>query len=160
MGHKPGAVFGILRGVRCFAGLNLYLDERRSVHIPWADVRALAEGRLPSDESELYELPVARLVLPVGVKLAFGSVRLGSEEHKLLFVPQAGHFAELPLQRRGDGCGHHIRAGAGQKGLNLNGGIIDFRQRGERQVEKARDAHQHDRDHQQRCGNRAVDEWR
>lgn len=99
MGHKPGAVFGILRGVRCFAGLMLYLDEKRRVEIPWADVKALSEGRLPSDDAELFELPVARLVLPVGLKLAFGSVKLASGRHKLLVAPQAGRFRPEDMRK-------------------------------------------------------------
>ncbi len=99
MGHKPGAIFGLLRGVRCFAGLTLYLDEARRVQIPWADVKALAEGRLPSDEAEIFELPVPRLVLPVGAKLAFGRITAAGAQHRLLFLPQAGRFRPDDLRQ-------------------------------------------------------------
>lgn len=120
MGHKPGAIFGILKGVRCFAGLTLYLDEHRRVQIPWSDVKALAEGRLPSDESEIFELPVARLVLPVGAKLAFGRIKVAGAEHRLLFLPQAGHFhpddlrqlVRLPMGAEGSAltpCRHFLQ---------------------------------------------------
>lgn len=120
MGHKPGAIFGILSGVRCFAGLMLYLDENRRVEIPWSDVKALAEGRLPSDDAEIFELPVPRLVLPVGARLAFGRLTLGGRDHRLLFLPEAGRFkpedarklVRLPLGEEGHAltpCRHFLQ---------------------------------------------------
>lgn len=94
MGHKPGAVFSLLRGVKCFAGLRLYLDERISVSLAWSEVRALSEGRIPPENPELYELPLSRLALPAGLSLAFGTVNAGPGEPraKLACAPEAGHF--------------------------------------------------------------------
>ena len=94
MGHEPGAVFALLRGVPCFAGLRLFLDPTSGVDVSWSEVRSLSEGRVPGDQPELYDLPVAKLVLPKGVKLAFGTVDAGPEEPrgKLLCLPEAGSF--------------------------------------------------------------------
>jgi tetratricopeptide (TPR) repeat protein len=71
MGHRPGAVFPLLRGIKCFAGVRLSLDERVNVAIPWTEVKALSEGHIP-ESPESYELPVANLNLPAGTRLAFG----------------------------------------------------------------------------------------
>lgn len=94
MAHQPGAVFPLLRGVPCFAGLRLYLDSAGVVSVPWSDVRSLSDGRVPSEAPELYDMPVAKLALPSGVKLAFGTVNAGPEQPrgKLLCLPQAGRF--------------------------------------------------------------------
>ena len=67
-------------------------------------------------------------------------------------------MAELPLQRRGDRGGHHLRAGAGIEGLHLDGRIIDRGQGGQRQEAESRESGQHDRHHQQRRGDRTPDE--
>lgn len=94
MGHEPGAVFSLLRGVPCFAGLKLYLDPNSIVNVAWSEVRSLSEGRAPVDSPELYDMPVTKLVLPKGVKMAFGTVDAGPEDHKakLMCLPEAGHF--------------------------------------------------------------------
>lgn len=94
MGHQPGAVFALLRGVPCFAGMRLHLDKNSAVDVPWSQVRELSEGRVPTDGPELYDMPVARLTLPRGIKLAFGTVDAGPEQPrgKLLCLPDAGHF--------------------------------------------------------------------
>jgi hypothetical protein len=94
MGHEAGAVFPLLRGVPCFAGLRLHLDAASTVDIGWSEVRSLSEGRLPAEGPELYDLPVAKLLLPTGLKAAFGTVDAGPEEPrgKLLCLPAAGHF--------------------------------------------------------------------
>ena len=39
---------------------------------------------------------------------------------------QIGHLAELALQRRGDGGGHDLGAGARIRGLDLDGGVVDL----------------------------------
>ena len=67
---------------------------------------------------------------------------------------QAGNLAELPLERSGDRRSHHVRTGAGIKRLHLNGGVIDLRQRGNRQLPVGDEAHQQDADHQQRGRHR------
>jgi hypothetical protein len=122
MGHKPGAVFPLLRVVRCFAGLRLTLDARTTVPIDWSDVKELAEGRLPQESPEVYELPVAKLVLPKGARLAFGRVNMkgvGAAE-RLLCMPDAGHFhaedvrklVRLPLGEQGTAwmaCRHFLQ---------------------------------------------------
>jgi hypothetical protein len=94
MGHKPGAIFGLLRNVKCFAGIRLFLEDGSFVPMPWSDVKALSEGRVPDERPEVYDLPIAKLVLPAGSKLAFGLVDAGPEDHraKLLCLPEAGHF--------------------------------------------------------------------
>jgi hypothetical protein len=94
MGHKPGAIFGLLRGVKCFAGMRLHLDDGSYVSLPWSDVKTLSEGKIPDERPEVYELPVSKLVLPSGTKLAFGCVNAGPEapKGKLLCLPDAGHF--------------------------------------------------------------------
>lgn len=154
MGHKPGAVFGLMRGVRCFAGMRLFLEDGSFVPIPWTDVNALSEGRLPSDCPEVYDLPVSRLVLPAGTRLAFGSVNLGPDEPraKLLCLPEAGHFraddvrklVKLPLAGIGNAwmaCRHflqvlrYLRAGGAPSGNaytdDLLTAMIGFRMYGE-----------------------------
>jgi hypothetical protein len=94
MGHQPGAIFALLRGVPCFAGMRLHLDHNSVVDVPWSQVRELSEGRVPTDGPELYDMPVARLTLPRGMKLAFGTCDAGPEQPraKLLCLPDAGHF--------------------------------------------------------------------
>ncbi len=122
MGHKPGAVFGLMRGVRCFAGMRLFLEDGSFVSIPWTDVQVLSEGRVPSERPEVYELPLTKLVLPAGTKLAFGCVSVGPDEPraKLLCLPDAGHFraddvrklVKLPLSSVGTtwmACRHFIQ---------------------------------------------------
>ena len=79
----------------------------------------------------------------------------GARRHHLREV---GHLPELPLQRRGDRGGHHLRARAGIEGLHLDGRIIDLRQRRQRQEFVGDDADQQDREHQQRCRDRPLDE--
>ena len=94
MEHPPREVFRILRGVRYFAGVRLYLNESTQVPVAWSLVRELSEGRLPAPEPERYELPVSRLVIPEGMRIAYGRVALGGDEGegRLLCLPAAGHF--------------------------------------------------------------------
>lgn len=101
MGHQPGEVFSLLRGVPCFAGMRLYLDHQSSVDVPWSEVHELSQGRLPPEEPELYDLPMARLLLPSGLKLAFGTVNAGPHQlqGKLLCLPQAGHFKPADIRK-------------------------------------------------------------
>jgi hypothetical protein len=101
MGHKPGAVFAVLRGVKCFAGIRLHLSPGCSVSLGWSEVKALAEGRIPENEPELYEMPVAKLVLPMGARLVFGKISAGPKEPnaKLLCLPEAGHFCADDVRR-------------------------------------------------------------
>jgi hypothetical protein len=101
MGHKPGAVFSVLRGVKCFAGVRLYLSVGCSVSLGWSEVKALAEGRIPDNTPELYEMPVAKLVLPMGARLVFGKIAAGPKEPnaKLLCLPAAGHFSADDIRR-------------------------------------------------------------
>ena len=47
---------------------------------------------------------------------------------------QAGHLAELPLERRGDRGGHHVGAGAGIEGDDLDGRVIHLGQSGDGQA--------------------------
>ena len=71
---------------------------------------------------------------------------------------QPGHLPELALQRRGDGGRHHVRAGAGVQRRDLDGRVVDLGQRRQRQQPVGQQAGQQDRQHQQRGGDRALDE--
>ena len=73
-------------------------------------------------------------------------------------LAEARHLAELALERRGHGRGHHLRARAGIEGLHLDGRIVDLRQRRQRQKAIGRDADEQDRDHQEAGRDRPVDE--
>jgi tetratricopeptide (TPR) repeat protein len=110
MGHMPGQVFGLLRGVRRFAGVRLYLDAEAAVDISWPEASALAEGRLPADVPAVYDLPIERLVIPAGARLSFGRLPAwaGEPDPKLLLMPEAGklkpedarRLVRLPLGER------------------------------------------------------------
>lgn len=134
MGHMPGQVFALLRGVRRFAGLKLFLDPRTAVSVPWPDVRALAEGRAPSESAQRYELPLERLVIPAGVKLSFGRLApwAGEEKPVLLVMPEAGRFrpedmrklVRLPLSEGRHAwtpCRHFLQILARLKALGAEG---------------------------------------
>src|SRR5581483_6332593 len=69
------------------------------------------------------------------------------------------HLAELALERRSDGGGHDIGAGARIKRDDLDGGEIDFRQGRDGQLQVSDNADQENRGHQQRGGHRAHDKW-
>ena len=101
MEHRPGAVFRILLGVRYFAGIRLYLDQGAQVPVPWSLVRDLSAGRVPPDAPERYELPIARLTIPEGVRIAYGRVALGGGEGegKLLCLPVAGRFGAEDMRK-------------------------------------------------------------
>jgi hypothetical protein len=101
MGHLPGQVFNLLRGVRRFAGIKLFLDPGMSVSIPWTEVRALSEGKIADEGPKRYELPLERLVIPAGVRLSFGKMKpwAGEEKPVLLLMPAAGKFEPEDLRR-------------------------------------------------------------
>lgn len=101
MGHMPGQVFGLLRGVSRFAGIKLFLDPGVSVSVPWSEVRALSEGKVVDDGPRRYELPFDRLVIPAGARLSFGKMKpwAGEEKPVLLLMPDAGRFAPEDLRR-------------------------------------------------------------
>lgn len=101
MGHMPGQVFSLLRGVRRFAGLRLFLDRETCVDINWPEAAALSEGRTPSDAPTLFELPIDRLVIPAGEKLSFGRLAPwdGEPAPTLLTMPAAGHFRPEDVRR-------------------------------------------------------------
>jgi hypothetical protein len=92
MGHMPGQVFSLLRGVRRFAGVRLYLDRESTVEITWNEAAELAEGRL---------------IIPAGARLSFGRLPAweGEASPRLLLMPEAGklrpedmrRFVRLPL---------------------------------------------------------------
>ena len=71
---------------------------------------------------------------------------------------QPGHLAELPLQRRGHRRRHHVRTGARIKRHHLNGRIVHFRQRRDRQLLVRHAPGQQNADHQQRRRHRPEDE--
>ena len=101
MGHMPGQVFSLLRGVSRFAGIKLFLDPGVSVSVPWNEVRALSEGKIVDDAPRRYELPFDRLVIPAGARLSFGRMKPwpGEEKPVLLLMPDAGRFAPEDLRR-------------------------------------------------------------
>src|SRR5690348_6775616 len=71
---------------------------------------------------------------------------------------QARHLAELLFQRRRDRRGDDLRTRAGVEGLYLDGRVVHFRQRRERQLEEGDDAHHQNGDHQQRRGDGSQNE--
>ena len=79
----------------------------------------------------------------------------GTRRHHLA---QARHLAELALERRGHRRSHHLRARARIEGLNLDGWVIDLRQRRQRQETICRDPDEQDRDHDEAGRDRPVDE--
>lgn len=94
MSHAPGRALALLRGVKFFAGITLYLDDVSQVHIPWSDINILVGGGVPNTAPEVYDLPLPQLILPPDTRLAFGHVDIGSaEEGRLLCIPEAGHFS-------------------------------------------------------------------
>ena len=101
MGHMPGQVFGLLRGVPRFAGIKLILDPGTFVSVPWTEVRALSEGKIVDGGPKRYELPFDRLVIPAGARLSFGKMKPwpGEEKPVLLLMPDAGKFAPEDLRR-------------------------------------------------------------
>ena len=101
MGHMPGQVFALARGVRRFAGLKLYLDRDTSVEICWSEARSLADGLMPSDGPIRHELPIERLVIPAGARLSFGKLKPWEGEDKpiLLTMPEAGKFRPEDVRR-------------------------------------------------------------
>jgi tetratricopeptide (TPR) repeat protein len=101
MGHKPGAVFGMLKAVKCFAGIRLHLSSESHVSLGWSEVKTLAEGQVPEDAPELYEMPLAKLSLPMGMRLLFGKIDAGPQDHraKLMCLPEAGHFTPDDARR-------------------------------------------------------------
>lgn len=101
MGHMPGQVFNLLRGVHRFAGIKLFLDPSVSVSVPWTEVRALSEGKIADEGPKRYELPFERLVIPAGARLSFGRMRpwAGEEKPVLMLMPDAGRFAPEDLRR-------------------------------------------------------------
>jgi hypothetical protein len=101
MGHMPGQVFSLLRGVPRFAGIRLFLDPGMSVTVPWNEVRALSEGKIADEGPRRYELPLERLVIPAGARLSFGKMKPwpGEEKPVLILMPDAGKFSPEDLRR-------------------------------------------------------------
>lgn len=101
MGHMPGQVFGLLRGVSRFAGLKFCLDRDTFVEFSWAEVRELSEGRIPAEAPALHELPLERLVIPAGARLSFGRLKPweGEAAPVLLTMPAAGKFRPEDIRR-------------------------------------------------------------
>jgi len=101
MGHMPGQVFGLLRGIARFAGLKFCLDRDTFVEFSWAEVRELSEGRIPAEAPVLHELPMDRLVIPAGARLSFGRLKPweGEAAPILLTMPSAGKFRPEDIRR-------------------------------------------------------------
>lgn len=101
MGHMPGQVFVLLRGISRFAGLRFCLDRDTVVEFSWAEVRELSEGRIPSEAPVLHELPFDRLVIPAGARLSFGRLKPweGEAAPVLLTMPAAGKFRPEDTRR-------------------------------------------------------------
>ncbi len=68
------------------------------------------------------------------------------------------HLAELAFQGRRDGRRHHVRAGAGIERQDLDRGVVDLRQGGDRQLKVRDGADQYDRDHEQHGRDRPQNE--
>src|SRR6185312_13359968 len=66
---------------------------------------------------------------------------------------KAGHLPELLFERRGHGRRHYLRTRARVESLNLNGRVVDLRQRRNRQLRERNHTGQNDPGHHQRCGH-------
>jgi hypothetical protein len=100
MEHKAGEVFRLMQSVHYFAGIRLYMDRNTSLPVPWSVVRMLGAGRIPADIPERYELPVARLAIPEGSRIAYGRIPLDAKsEGKLLCLPAAGRFGAEDMRK-------------------------------------------------------------
>ncbi len=101
MGHMPGQVFSLLRGVHRFAGIKLFLEPGTAVSVPWTEVRSLSEGKITDEGPKRYELPFDRLVIPAGARLSFGKLKpwAGEDKPVLMLMPEAGRFAPEDLRR-------------------------------------------------------------
>lgn len=101
MGHMPGQVFSLLRGVHRFAGITLVLEPGTAVSVPWTEVRALSEGKIADEGPKRYELPFERLVIPAGARLSFGKLKPwpGEEKPVLMLMTAAGRFAPEDMRR-------------------------------------------------------------
>jgi hypothetical protein len=82
----------------------------------------------------------------------------GAGRARRLHLVEAGHLAELALERRGDRRGHHVRARTRIERLYLDGRVVDLGQRRERQELEGDDTDHQDRRHQQRGRHRPQDE--
>ena len=71
---------------------------------------------------------------------------------------ESGHLSELTFERRGHRGRHHVRAGAGIEGNDLNDGIIHLRQRRNGQLRIPHRACQQDTHHQHGGGHRPENE--
>ncbi len=70
---------------------------------------------------------------------------------------QPWNLAELTFQRRRNGRSHDVRIRARIGGGHLDGRVIHFRQRGNRQLAVGDSSRQQNADHQQRGGHRPQD---
>ena len=70
----------------------------------------------------------------------------------------AGDAAEAPLERRRDGRSHRLGAGAGERGVDLDGGEVDARQGRDRQERVRREAREQQRRREQGRSDWAPDE--
>ena len=71
---------------------------------------------------------------------------------------QSRHLPQLPLQRRGDGGGHHLGAGPGIEGAHFDRREINLRQRRDRQQPIGDGAGEEHRSHQERGRDRPQNE--
>ena len=72
---------------------------------------------------------------------------------------QPRHLAELPLEWGGDRRGHHVRAGPGIEGGDLDGGVVHLRQGRQGQEAQCHQPGQEQGQHQQRRPDGTEDEW-
>ena len=94
------------------------------LHVLLGDVDGLLEAELERDD---------------------GAATGGDGGHLL----KAGDLAELALERTGDRLRHHVGAGAGVVGLDLDDGVVDLRQRGDRQFQPRDKARKQNGHHQE-----------
>ena len=69
-----------------------------------------------------------------------------------------GNLGDLAFERLRDRRGHGLRRGARQRCRNRDRRKVDLRQRGDRKRRKRNEADEEDRDHHQRCRDRAMNE--
>ena len=137
------------RDHRRIGGIDLGVDGRRGQRLG-QEVGARIDRRLHFLFSDIE--------IERQVELKCDDRRAGGRDRRHFLQPR--HLAELLFQRRSDRSGHDFRAGAGQEGLHLDGGVIHFRQRRQRQELVAEQAHQQDGDHQKAGRHRPLYEGR
>ena len=105
-------------------------------------------------------LHIARGAVDVAVEIELEDDAGGSGAGGRGHLIDAGDAGELALERRGDGGGHGLGVGAGQRCADGDDGVLDLGQRGDGKKFVGDGAGDDDRDGEQEGGDGALDEGR